>query len=54
MIAAGGAPSYAATDNDTQLTSWAVDIWEDWNDVQLNVNRPGKPFDNAFIEAFNA
>src|SRR5262249_23000354 len=28
--------------------------WAYWNQVQLDFSRPGKPVDNAFIEAFNA
>ena len=38
--------------------SWAAnrrrDHWAYWNHVALDISRPGKPVDNAFIEAFNA
>jgi putative transposase len=32
----------------------ALDLRAYGNQVQLDFNRPGKPTDNAFIEAFNA
>ena len=31
-----------------------LDQWAYWNDVELDFSRPGKPTDNAYIEAFNA
>ena len=30
-----------------------LDLWAYANDVTLDFSRPGKPTDNAFIEAFN-
>ena len=30
-----------------------LDLWAYANDVILDFSRPGKPTDNAFIEAFN-
>lgn len=30
-----------------------MDLWAYANDVTLDFSRPGKPTDNAFIEAFN-
>jgi putative transposase len=40
-------------DNGTEFTSRALDHWAYWNGVTLDFSRPGKPVDNAFIEAFN-
>ena len=40
-------------DNGTEFTSKALDHWAYRNHVELDVSRPGKPADNAFIEAFN-
>jgi putative transposase len=31
----------------------ALDHWAYWNRVQLDFSRPGKPVDNAFVEAFD-
>ena len=31
-----------------------LDQWANWNRVELDFSRPGKPTDNAYIEAFNA
>lgn len=31
----------------------ALDLWADQRGVTLDFSRPGKPTDNAFIEAFN-
>jgi putative transposase len=38
----------------TEFTSKALDHWAYWNKVELNFSRPGKPGDNAHIEAFNS
>jgi len=32
----------------------ALDAWAYWNKVKLDCSRPGKPGDNARIEAFNS
>jgi putative transposase len=50
----GGLPKQIRVDNGTEFTSKALDHWAYWNGVQLDFSRPGKPVDNAFIEAFNA
>ena len=36
-----------------EFTSRDLDLWAYQNDVILDFSRPGKPTDNAFIEAFN-
>jgi putative transposase len=41
-------------DNGPEFTSKALDQWAYWNRVALDFSRPGKPTDNAYIEAFNA
>jgi putative transposase len=50
----GGLPRSIRVDNGTEFTSKALDAWAYWNGVELDFSRPGKPSDNAFIEAFNA
>ena len=40
-------------DNGSQFTSKELDLWAYGNQVILDFSRPGKPTDNAFIEAFN-
>ena len=48
-----GLPKQVRVDNGTEFTSKALDHWSYWNHVELDFSRPGKPGDNAFIEAFN-
>src|SRR5258706_13750627 len=36
------------------MTAKDLDRWAYWNKVELDYSRPGKPTDNAFIEAFNS
>lgn len=40
-------------DNEPEFTSKRPDRWAGLNGVELDVSRPGKPTDNAFIESFN-
>ena len=40
-------------DNGSEFTSKRLDQWAYLNGVQLHFSRPGKPTDDAFIEAFN-
>ena len=49
----GRRPDRIRVDNGTEFTSKALDHWAYWNHVELDFSRPGKPGDNAFIEAFN-
>ncbi len=50
----GRLPKTIAVDNGTEFTSKVFDQWAYLNQVQLDFSRPGKPTDNALIEAFNA
>jgi putative transposase len=50
----GKLPAKIRVDNGTEFTSKALDLWAYSNGVILDFSRPGKPSDNAFIEAFNA
>ena len=57
LSAAGGdrgLPAMISVDNGAEFTSKALDHWAYWNRVQLDFSRPGKPTDNAHVEAFNA
>lgn len=47
-------PSVISVDNGTEFTSKSLDHWAYWNRVGLDFSRPGKPTDNAHIEAFNS
>jgi len=54
VIRQRGAPRCIRVDNGTEFTSVAMDRWAYWNAVTLDFSRPGKPQDNALIEAFNS
>ncbi len=54
VIRKRGAPRSIQVDNGTEFTSVAMDRWAYWNGVTLDFSRPGKPQDNALIEAFNS
>jgi putative transposase len=47
-------PGTIRVDNGPEFTSRVLDQWAYLRGVQLDFSRPGKPTDNAFIEAFNA
>ena len=47
-------PELISVDNGTEFTSKSLDHWAYWNQVKLDFSRPGKPTDNAHIEAFNS
>lgn len=49
----GGLPAIVQRVNRTEFTSTSLDHWADWNRVQLDFSRPGKPVDNSVCEAFN-
>jgi putative transposase len=36
------------------MATSVFDHWACWNRFRLDFSRPGKPVDNAFVEAFNA
>jgi putative transposase len=48
-----GVPQKIRVDNGPEFTSKRLDQWAYLNKVELDFSRPGKPTDNAFIEAFN-
>jgi putative transposase len=48
-----GYPKTIRVDNGPEFTSRALDQWAYLNGVALDFSRPGKPTDNAYIEAFN-
>ena len=50
----GRKPRIIAMDNGPEFTSKRLDQWAYLNGVELDFSRPGKPTDNAMIEAFNA
>ena len=48
-----GYPSTIRVDQGSEFVSRDLDLWAYSNGVTLDFSRPGKPTDNAFIEAFN-
>ena len=48
-----GYPRTIRVDQGSEFVSRDLDLWAYANDVTLDFSRPGKPTDNAFIEAFN-
>jgi len=48
-----GKPKKIMMDNGPEFTSKKLDQWAYLNQVEMDFSRPGKPTDNAFIEAFN-
>jgi putative transposase len=49
----GTRPRRIRVDNGTEFTAKAMDRWAYDCGVEMDFSRPGKPTDNAFIEAFN-
>jgi len=49
-----GYPNTIRVDNGSEFISRDLDLWAYVNKVTLDFSRPGKPTDNAFIEAFNS
>jgi putative transposase len=48
-----GLPTTIRVDQGTEFVSRDLDLWAYQRGVTLDFSRPGKPTDNAFIEAFN-
>jgi putative transposase len=48
-----GYPKTIRVDQGSEFISRDLDLWAYAHDVILDFSRPGKPTDNAFIEAFN-
>ena len=46
-------PPVISVDQGTEFTSKALDHWAYHHQVQLDFSRPGKPTDNAHVEAFH-
>jgi putative transposase len=46
-------PRSITVDHGTEFQSRALEEWADRRGVKLDFIRPGKPVENAFIEAFN-
>ncbi len=53
VVQARGLPKSIRIDNGTEFTSKVLDQWAYLQGVELDFIRPGKPTDNALIEAFN-
>jgi putative transposase len=49
-----GYPKTIRVDQSSEFISRDMDLWAYRHGVTLDLSRPGKPTDNAFIEAFNA
>jgi len=54
LIQARGKPHVIRCDNGPEFAGRVLDQWAYWHDVEFDFSRPGKPTDNAYIEAFNA
>jgi putative transposase len=48
-----GFPRTILVDQGSEFVSRDLDLWAYRHGVELDFSRPGKPTDNAFIEAFN-
>ena len=48
-----GYPKTIRVDQGSEFVSRDMDLWAYQRGVTLDFSRPGKPTDNAFIEAFN-
>jgi putative transposase len=53
VCARTGYPQTIRVDQGTEFVSRDLDLWAYQRGVTLDFSRPGKPTDNAFIEAFN-
>ena len=49
-----GRPRSIRVDNGPEFAGRLLDQWAYLNKVELDFSRPGKPTDNAYIEAFNS
>jgi len=54
LAAEHGRPRVIKVDNGPEFAGRLLDQWAHLNKVELDFSRPGKPTDNAHIEAFNA
>lgn len=49
-----GCQKTTQVDNGSELVSWDMDLWAYQRGVTLDLSGPGKPTDNAYIDAFNS
>jgi putative transposase len=54
MASEVGLPAKIRVDQGTEFVSRDLDLWAYQRGVTFDFSRPGKPTDNAFIEAFNS
>jgi putative transposase len=54
LVQQRGAPKYLFADSGSEFTGQLVDLWAYHHGVQIDLSRPGKPTDNAFIETSTA
>ena len=53
ICAHAGYPKTIRVDQGSEFVSRDMDLWAYTKGITLDFSRPGKPIDNAFIEAFN-
>ena len=53
LVQVRGRPKSLRVDNGPEFAGRALDQWAYLNGIELDFSRPGKPTDNAHIEAFN-
>lgn len=53
LMALRGAPESITSDNGSEFTGKALDLWAHQAGVKLNFIRPGRPVENSYIESFN-
>ena len=53
LVALRGRPKSLRVDNGPEFAGKVLDQWAWLNGVEIDFSRPGKPTDNALIEAFN-
>lgn len=54
LVREHGKPKSLRCDNGPEFAGRMLDQWAYLNRVEIDFSRPGKPTDNAYIEAFNA
>ena len=54
LVRLRGRPKSLRVDNGPEFAGRMLDQWAYLNGVEIDFSRPGKPTDNAYIEAFNA
>jgi putative transposase len=54
LVRSRGKPRSIRVDNGPEFAGRMLDQWAYLNKVELDFSRPGKPTDNAYIEAFNS